>query len=680
MKTTIKDWFYNLTVPPEDSPEFRKFVKKEIDKCLGGVTMDDVYISGWLYWHLNHWYIRDDVEDEFGNINRRKMLASLRDNEWEVGQYLEQCRVEKKGYMHIGVRQFGKSEIMASYMGYHAELFEHTQNVVVGGNDDDLQLIRDKIDFGIKNLWKGLRIPKLDKDTKKNMTRLGFKAKGGEDNVWSYLIVRNVAEGNKTEGPAGITAKAYATDEIGKFSFAQSFEAAKPAFKSKFGWRCVPLLFGTGGSFDKGADAERFFNNPEANNLLAVVDPKTGKKTAIFMSGLYRIDCKYQTTLGDYLRSIGKIDWETPNLDQIPMMVSDKEKAEALILKEREEKSRDPDKVEYQKLIMYYPLTPEECFLSSSINIYNARICKSQQNNIKALGTPGSPVELYHDENGKISHIFSNKLPISSFPMKNNESKDAPVMIYEFPIENPPFGLYVAGVDPYRQGQAKYSSSLGVVYIYKRMHDIQSEKFQDMIVASYAARPDRKEEWEEQARLLIKYYNARTLCENDEVSFIEYMKAKGDAHYLEKQPEWLKEIVPNTTAARDYGIHRSAERIRDYLRNCLKSYTEEPIFIERNEEGSIIKEILGVSRILDPLLLEELSKFNEEDNFDREVAASLAIALAIHLNPTVGKIGEGTPMVDAIYSKNRKNGTGVFGTSSSSIIHKGKPKKSKLFY
>ena len=64
------------------------------------------------------------------------------------------------------------------------------------------------------------------------------------------------------------------------------------------------------------------------------------------------------------------------------------------------------------------------------------------------------------------------------------------MVIYEFPIESPPYGLYVAGVDPYRQGQSKYSDSLGSVYIYKRMHDLTGEKYQDMFVASYCARPE----------------------------------------------------------------------------------------------------------------------------------------------------------------------------------------------
>ena len=53
----------------------------------------------------------------------------------------------------------------------------------------------------------------------------------------------------------------------------------------------------------------------------------------------------------------------------------------------------------------------------------------------------------------------------------------------------------VAGIDPYRQGKSAYSSSLGSVYIYKRMHAISGDKYQDMFVASYCARPDKKETW-----------------------------------------------------------------------------------------------------------------------------------------------------------------------------------------
>jgi hypothetical protein len=241
------------------------------------------------------------------------------------------------------------------------------------------------------------------------------------------------------------------------------------------------------------------------------------------------------------------------------------------------------------------------------------------------------------DEDG-IKHQFTDMQPISNFPLKPHESKDAPIVIYEFPVSNAPFGLYVAGVDPYRQGKSEYSDSLGAVYIYKRMHDITGEKYQDMLVASFVARPDKKEKWEEQARLLIKYFNARTLCENDDISFIEYMKAKGDAQYLEKQPDWLKEIVPNTTVSREYGIHRSSDKIRDFLHSCLKRYLEEELVTEKDKDGNITRQVMGVHRILDPVLLEEIIQYNDkEGNFDRIIAVELALALAYKMDPIYGK-------------------------------------------
>jgi len=73
--------------------------------------------------------------------------------------------------------------------------------------------------------------------------------------------------------------------------------------------------------------------------------------------------------------------------------------------------------------------------------------------------------------------------------------------------------------------------------------------------------------------LLCKYYNALVLCENDEISFIEYMKAKGDAHMLIKMGEvtWLKDAVAATTVSREYGIHRSSElkHYNIYITNVL---------------------------------------------------------------------------------------------------------------
>jgi hypothetical protein len=673
MEIKSSEFFRNMkTLPPPGTEEFRQLIKWEEEKILGGVTINGVYISGWLYWHLNHWWIRIDDVDDYGNDVRRELLPELRDNEWIRAEALEAAKTKRQGYIEVGGRQGGKSEMEASYFGMNATMFENTQNVIVCGNDNDLSLLKDKVDFGLRKLWKGLAIPRLDKTWRSNQVRLGYKTPDGDDRIWSYIIIRNAKDGHNTEVAAGTTAKSFIMDEVGKYAFSAAFKAAEPAFKGKNGWRAVPILVGTGGSFDNGKDAENFFYNPDANNFLGF-EQEDGSKTGLFLSGLYRQDCKYKTTLADYLVNVRgmKID-DVSELSKVEMYVSDKDKALEKIYQERESAKKNPDRTLYLKQVMYYPITVDECFLSASENIFDIEGAKRQKQRLLNQGRTGTPVILFHDGE-KINHEFTDKLPISNFPLKTDDSKDAPVVIYEFPMENPPYGLYVAGVDPYRQGQAAYSSSLGSVYIYKRMHDITGEKYQDMFVASYCARPDKKETWEEQARLLIKYYNARTLCENDDISFIEYMKAKGDAHYLEKQPEWLKEVVPGTTVKRDYGVHRSAEKIRDFLHTCLKKYMEQVIYIEKDEQGNVIKEVTGVSKIFDPVLLEEIVQYNETGNFDRVVAAELAIAQAMKMDPIHGKInGSADPRIAAIFKPNKNN---QLFTESRGLFNKRKPNK-----
>jgi hypothetical protein len=134
------------------------------------------------------------------------------------------------------------------------------------------------------------------------------------------------------------------------------------------------------------------------------------------------------------------------------------------------------------------------------------------------------------------------------------------------------------------------------------------------------------------------------------------MKSKGDAHYLEKQPQWLMEVVPNTTVKREYGVHRSAQKIIDYLHNCLKKYMEDVVHREKDEDGNVIREVIGVSKIFDPVLLEEIIQYNDSGNFDRIVAAELAIAQALKMDPIMGKAGgSGDERVKSMFSSQKKN-------------------------
>jgi hypothetical protein len=665
-----KDWFINQPrIPDKESSEHREFFNFHKDLCLNGAMMNGVYINPFLYWHLNFWNTEVDIIDERGRISQKYANPYLRDNEWIITNEIDRAQNEKKGLVILGIRRLAKSVIESSYIAWGATFDENSQNIISGLNAPDIKLITDKIDKGLNFLPEAWRWQRIE-DNWKNQVTLGIKTKGGERIPFSQILVRNLDEGNNEEAIAGTKPRKLIIDEIGKGNFLRGFQAAVPGFTTPFGWGCSPILTGTGGDMKKFMDAKSLMFDVDNFNFLTYNNEKDDKRVhGLFISYKYRMEAKEPSTLGAFLEQPADSD-----LHKISMLVSNEEKAKEITTNNLDRLKKAGDRIAYLKEKMYYPLEVDDIFLNEDTNIFDIEAAKRQKTRLLQAERTGTPVILFNDED-KIGHSFTDKQAISNFPLKNSDLKDAPVVIYEFPVANPPYGLYVAGVDPYRQGQSAYSSSLGAVYVYKRMHDITGEKYQDMFVASYVARPDKKETWEEQARLLIKYYNARTLCENDDISFIEYMKAKGDAHYLEKQPQWLMEIVPNTTVKREYGIHRSSQKIIDYLHNCLKKYLEETVLTEKDDAGNITKQIMGVSKIFDPVLLEEVIQYNDQGNFDRIVAAELAIAQAYKMDPIMGRVGgSGDDRVRAMFANKSKNtlfseSRGLFNTQ----------KRNKLF-
>jgi hypothetical protein len=664
------EWLINQSrLPDKSSQEYKPFFEFHKKLCLDGFMMDGVFINPFLYWHLNLWHTEVDVIDDRGRIYQQYSNPSLRDNEWLVTNEIDRAHAEKRGLVILGIRRFAKSVLEASYIAWGATFDENSQNVIAGLNAPDIKLITDKLDKGLNFLPEYFRWQRVE-DNWKNQVTLGIKTKSGERIPFSQILIRNLDEGNNEEAIAGTKPRKLIIDEIGKGSFLRGLQAAVPGFTTPFGWGCSPILTGTGGDMKRFMDAKSLMFDVDNYNFLTYNnEDDTRRIHGLFISNKYRMEAKEDSTLGAYVNAP-----KTSDLYNVQMLVSNEEKADRITNENLDRLKRAGDRVAYLKEKMYYPQKVDDIFLNEDTNIFDIEAAKRQKTRLLQNERTGTPVILFSDE-GKIGHEFTDKMPISNFPLKSTDAKDAPIVVYEFPIENPPYGLYVAGIDPYRQGQAKYSTSLGSVYIYKRMHDLTGEKYQDMFVASYCARPDKKETWEEQARLLIKYYNARALCENDDISFIEYMKSKGDAHYLEKQPQWLLEVVPNTTVKREYGIHRSARKIIDYLHTCLKRYMEDVIYSEKDEDGNTIKEVTGVSKMFDPMLLEEIIQYNDEGNFDRIIAAELAIAQALKMDPIMGRIG-GTndDRVKSLYSKKLK--TNKLFSSSKNMFN---TRKNKLF-
>ena len=471
--------------PAEDSQEFSAFWKLEKDKCKNGITIDGIYISGFLYYHLNFFKCQLDVLEN-GRIIRKLANPYLRDNEWIIDNYIRQAEEAKKGLCILGSRRLAKSVFEASYTTHRATFFKGTQNVISGLNEPDIKVIADLCEEALGNLPKAFKHGRIEDNWKKQVT-FGKKTASGERIPWSSIPIRNLDGGKNTEALAGLSPFSMVIDEIGKGDWLNAFSAAIPGFATDLGWRCSPLAFGTSGDMTKANDARLVFEAPEAYNFLAVEVPdEPEKKTSVFISGHFAHDFpKDIKPLNEYL-NIPEED--VPNLSKINIKVTNFERAETMIDAERERARKSDDSNAVLKITMYHPKNRFELFLQESNNKFERESIEQQQLWLKDHFEP-IYADFYRDMNGKVQWKYSEYRPIIKFPVKPSELKYTPVCIYEHPIANAPRFTYCIGIDPINNNDSTDKVvSLFTVYVYKRMISPLDE-YKNQIVASYRGRP-----------------------------------------------------------------------------------------------------------------------------------------------------------------------------------------------
>jgi hypothetical protein len=623
----------NKSIPDVDSSEYEAFWENEDKKITEGVTINGFYFSPFVYWHLNYASLYLDIE-QGKRIIRKLDRPQLWDTYFDIDNAISRAETHpdgKKGVVIVGSRRISKTMLTSSYIAHKAITLKGGDHLISALNQPDLNNTTQAVDLTLRNLPEYFRFPRIEDDWKRQVT-LGYKdKKTNQRHEWSKIHVRNFNEGNNTEAAAGLTLSSFMLEEAGKGDMLACLAATIPCFDSPYGWRCSPIVIGTSGDMTKAGDLEELFNNPEAYNFLPVEVNETGKSYGLFVPGTKSLKVpKEPKPLGLYLEKE-----EASELDNITIWVADEEIGKEKILKTREQTKKSSGLEAYLKEVMYYPLTHEECFLELSQNIFPVDLLQDQLSKIVNQDIKSNNVELYSDVDGKVRHKFTDKKPVENFPVKPSDNLEGCIQIWEYPLLDAPYGLYSAGTDPYKQSQAHYSTSLGSTYIYKRVHGLSGEGWQNIVVASYTGRPKKIETWYENTKLLLKYYNAKTLCENMDYGFIQHCVDKNEGpKILERTPTFLNDIHPNSTVNRDYGIHMTKD-IKNYLLSLIIEYLTEVIDIERDEQGNIVKERLGVSRILDPLLLKELIKFTPKLNVDRIVSFGLTLAMAKSLNTQV---------------------------------------------
>lgn len=389
-------------------------------------------------------------------------------------------------------------------------------------------------------------------------------------------------------------------EEAGAFpNLKESFNAISPALTGGSFITGQIIIFGTGGDMESGtADYADMFYNPEAYRLMPFIN-------------IWDEDAEH-TTCGFF----HPVTWNMEGYydDQGN---SDIEGATEFEMDRRQnilEKSSSSS--ELQKHVQEFPFGPSEAFLTVSTNNFPVIELRNQLNKVKheKLQTKkGTPVTLEREE-GKVvakPDLHKKLIPIYEYKPKVTDLSGCPI-IYEYPIELPPRGLYKIGYDPYRQDLST-GVSLAAIYVYKtvKIGDFTS----NIIVAEYVGRPQEADDVNRIASLLAELYNAEVMHENEVTHVKNYFRKIKKLNQLAAQPDSvISKNIKNSTVARVYGIHM-VDQLKDAGEKYIKDWLLQ--IKDYDENGNAI---LNLETIYSIGLLEELISYNRKGNFDRVMA------------------------------------------------------------
>ena len=525
------------------------------------------------------------------------------------------------------------SAIMSSFLARNATMTYNLGHNVIGSSKEDLASIAEYLEFGLDNVHPFLKINRTGNNWEKEVI-MGNRMITGERDVHARIKIINVegtSKGGSSLKTAGSTPYTSIYDEVGKYPFLGAYLAGRPSHMMHGKMRGMILSAGTGGNVERSQDAQKVMNDPAKYHFIIMdydllnkhtVNPtwricKSGCFVPGQMSHAYE---KKKITLAEYLDKP-----KSTLLRKIPIEVTDFDK-NTKVIRDRLNELANGDRELYIQEKMAYPLTIDDCFLNTNVNRFPIEDAAKHKNELLENGRVGKVVDVYKLAGNKMGQNYSDK-PIAPYPFKGGNI-DCPVVIYEDPPEDG--GVfdftYCSAIDPFKQEKAD-TDSLGAFYVFKRAVSI-NDPYGNRIVASYAARPASSDDFCRTCETLIEAYGAKCLMENADRIFELYLARQGKDQYLLEDGEALANriIRPGVRQNNRLGLAPTPINQR-MLFSAVLQYCWEEVVVDVDQFGNEITQ-LGIYRIDDVELLEEIIAFGHGVNTDRIIAFGHALLLA----------------------------------------------------
>ena len=588
-----------------------------------------------IFWSMGYYCVMDGDDMYISKTHDRLRISDID----YYGRYKATCiEVDNKSHQFLTTNFVvsHNTTIMSSLLQMNATMTIGLSHSVVGFSDSDLSNIGEYCEYGLDHVHPFFRINRTKTDWSSGVT-LGKRMSNGVRDVHAIISIANINMGRKTstQKTAGLTPATAIFDEVGKGPIKKPYTAAMPSYDTPYGWRLSPILAGTGGEVELSKDAQEMFSDPDTYNLLVMdwdilnrraMKGKTWKerKWAMFVPGqMANSGVKVTIGLGDYL---GKPD--DKKLNKIKIDATDFE-ASTNKLNEERKKLSTKDRVAYTSHTMFYPFTIDDCFLSSSQNLFPVEYAIKHKNDLLESGQySGMLCDVFLESGNKLGTTKSNK-QLAGFPFSGGVI-DAPVQIFEMPQSNrfDDF-IYVAGQDPYKQAKSD-TPSLGAFYVFKRRVGIR-DPYAYRIVASYVSRPSSIDQFCRTCEVLQKGYGAICLMENADQMYEQYLNRKSGmpASFFLFAGEAIanKYVKAGSRQNSKLGLYPTPGN-QNLLFSCVVDYCWQDFVIGYDDSTGLDITVKGIELIDDIALLDEIIQYKPGLNVDRIIAFGHALVLA----------------------------------------------------
>jgi len=400
----------------------------------------------------------------------------------------------------------------------------------------------------------------------------------------------------------------------------ETYEFMRPALHSGMISTGMFIIAGSVGDLDQCEPLKEMILHPEENDFYAVESDLIDEDGKFGKHGLFLPE---QWSMPPHIDSYGN---------------SLVEEALKAIKEQREIWKRDLDPSKYQLRVSQKPINIKEAFAYREESKFPLHLLTNQARRIDDKQYHAEYLQLRKGAGDKIIVSESKKSPIKDFPVKKNMTdKEGCVVVWERPMADPEWGTYYASIDPVSEGKTTTSESLCSIYIYKittqvsradENGDMKTHIEEGKIVAAWCGRFDDINLTHERLEVLIEWYNAWTLVENNISLFIQHMIAVRKQKYLVPRDQimFLKSIGSNKNVYQDYGWKNTGTMFKNHMISYAIEFLKEQMDIEYDDNGDVTNIKYGVERIPDIMLIKEMSEYHDGLNVDRLVSFAALVA------------------------------------------------------